>query len=537
MESFLTALFLRLLNMSLVASWVIFGVLLLRLVLKKAPRWLSLGLWLMVAVRLLLPFGVESRFSLIPSPEPLPQSFIHPWEAGPLTPEGVNPVPQVQSGIPAVDNAVNGSLAESLAPTPGASVDPVQVWMTLGSWVWLLGAAVLAGYGLFSYIHLHRRLRTAVRLEGRIYQSEFIPGPFLLGLLRPRIYLPYDLGKDALPYVLSHEKAHLRRLDNWWKALGYGILCLHWFNPLVWLCYSLLSRDIELACDETVIRELPRERRAAYAEALLACSQGKMHLRACPLAFGEGDIKTRLKAVMSYQKPRLYLTLGAVLLCILGAVLLLTNPVQKEEKKPPVLALRESAAYTLEEVRSGDFVLTEDLDLTSGGSLWNAFLMDTQKIPASVLLAQYASPGTGETMGTLFVKELSYDGSYHLRSIEQGQERTETYQYLHIFREPAPTEEYPDREHLLYVLTDRQHTTWEELWRSALSSAADVLIPFRIVCADYVWAAEETPAEPSLETGDGEYQVWALSREESREIYEALSRQYYHELYLPQIGK
>ena len=327
----MTDIFLGFLNRSLAAGILILAVVLVRLVFKKAPRWLLCALWALAAVRLVCPVSIESVLSLIPSAEPVQPEII------------VSAQPAITSGIPAVDAIVNPPLAAAFTPSPAQSANPLQIWTFLAACVWLAGIAALLLYAAVSALRLRLRVRTAVRLEGKVYQSEFVSSPFILGVIRPRIYLPYGLEPDAQAMVLAHERAHLRRGDQLWKPLGYLILTAYWFNPLCWLAYILFCRDIEAACDEKVVRELGEGCKAAYSRALLACSVPRKLITACPLAFGETGVKSRIKSVLNYKKPTFWLVLAAVLASVAVAVCFLTDPKREDPAQNPPAA-EEAAA-------------------------------------------------------------------------------------------------------------------------------------------------------------------------------------------------
>ncbi len=307
----MSAIFLKILNMSAAASWVAAAVLLLRYCLKRAPKWVNVLLWGFVAVRLLLPFSIESMLSLLPRTE-----VIRP---------AVTNVPVQTAAVPAI-----GTTA---AAASDAAASPLSIW-TILAWVWLAGAAVLLLYGAVSSLCLHRRVREAVRLRGNIYQSERIDSPFVLGTISPKIYLPYRMDSCCWQYVIAHEQAHLRRGDHLWKPLGFLLLTIHWFNPLMWLSYVLLCRDIELACDEKVIQDLECGQRADYMQALVSCSVNRRRIAACPLAFGEIGVKERVKSVMNYKKPTLWVTLLAAALCVVLAGCFLTDPADSKTEEP-----------------------------------------------------------------------------------------------------------------------------------------------------------------------------------------------------------
>lgn len=299
----MSAVFLKILNMSISASWIAATVLLLRLCLKRAPKWWNVLLWGLVAVRLMLPFSVESALSLLPRAE-----VVRPAHIVPSVPGGAAPM--------------IGGAAAVASDTAASSL---SVWTILG-WVWLFGVLVLVLYTLVSTLRLRHQVREAVRLQGNIYQSEQVASPFVLGILRPKVYLPYHMDSREAQHVLAHEQAHLRRCDHFWKPLGFLLLTIHWFNPLMWLSYAMLCRDIELACDEKVIRDLRREERADYMQALVACSVNRRRIAACPLAFGETGVKERVKSVMNYKKPALWVMLLALALSVVLAGCFLTDP-------------------------------------------------------------------------------------------------------------------------------------------------------------------------------------------------------------------
>ena len=322
----MTDIFLGFLNRSLAAGILILAVVLVRLVFKKAPRWLLCALWALAAVRLVCPVSIESVLSLIPSAEPVQPEII------------VSAQPAITSGIPAVDAIVNPPLAAAFTPSPAQSANPLQIWTFVAACVWLAGIAALLLYAAVSALRLRLRVRTAVRLEGKVYQSEFVSSPFILGVIRPRIYLPFGLEAGAQAMVLAHERAHLRRGDQLWKPLGYLILAAYWFNPLCWLAYILFCRDIEAACDEKVVRELGEGCKAAYSRALLACSAPKKLITACPLAFGETGVKARIRSVLNYKKPAFWLVLAAVLVSAAVAVCFLTDPKREDPAQNPPAA-------------------------------------------------------------------------------------------------------------------------------------------------------------------------------------------------------
>ena len=311
----MSELFLKIVNMSISASWVVIAVLTLRFCLKKAPKWVNVLLWGIVAVRMVFPFSIESVLSLIPSAETISPTIM------------MEQSPSVQTGVPALNHVINPVISSSFTPAPGASANPLQIWIPVLTGIWLFGIAALFLYSAVSYWRLHRKVCEAVILRGNIYQSEKVCSPFVLGIIRPKIYLPYHMDSREMDHVIAHEQTHIRRKDHWWKPLGFLLLTTHWFNPLMWLSYILLCRDIELACDEKVIRKMSNEQRADYTQALVACSVDRRLITACPLAFGEIGVKERVKSVMNYKKPAFWIVLASVIVCAVIAVCFLTNPI------------------------------------------------------------------------------------------------------------------------------------------------------------------------------------------------------------------
>ena len=333
-------LFLKIINMSISASWLVLAVLILRFVLKKAPKWINVLLWGIVAIRLICPFSFESTLSLIPSAETIPLNI------------GMDTTPTINSGISAINNAVNPIISQSNTPMAGASVNLLQITIGIYEYIWIFGMIALALYTAISYWRLRRKVDTAVRYKDNIFQSENVSFPFVLGIIKPRIYLPFKMNGQYLEHVVAHEQAHIRRKDHWWKPLGFLLLMIHWFNPLMWLAYVLLCRDIELACDEKVIKELGNEQRGDYTQALVACSVNRRMIAACPLAFGEVSVKERVKSVMNYKKPAFWVIIISVIVCVGVAVCFLTNPKQDSYTLRIVVPAgsQEKFVYTDEEV-------------------------------------------------------------------------------------------------------------------------------------------------------------------------------------------
>ena len=330
----MAAVFLKLLNLSISASWLVLAVLVLRLVSKRSPKWVNVLLWGIVALRLVLPFSIESALSLIPSAETVSPAAVQ-----------FAPAPTNTSGVSVIDNAVNPSLSEHFAAVPTASVNPLYVWTEIAGWVWLIGLGAMLLYALVSYLRLRRRVSVSLPIQDHIYLCDAISSPFILGVVKPRIYLPSGLDEVQRQNVLAHEQAHLARRDHWWKPLGFTLLAVYWFNPVLWLAYALLCRDIELACDERVIRTMDESAVKTYSTVLLACSMPRKAVITCPLAFGEVGVKERVKNALHYKKPAFWVVAASVTVCIVVAVCFLTNPPTDTDAAGLVGFHREQVTY------------------------------------------------------------------------------------------------------------------------------------------------------------------------------------------------
>ncbi|MBQ3182501.1 MAG: hypothetical protein IJB57_02420 [Clostridia bacterium] len=308
-------IFLRFLNISITAGWIVLAVVVLRLLLKKAPKWISCLLWAVVGIRLVLPFSIESIFSLIPSTTTVDPDIV--YQAS----------PSVNTGLDAVNSVVNPIITDSFAPNLGDSANPLQIWTFIAAWAWVIGIGIMLIYTIISYILLKTKVGTAVKLDENIYQSERVTSPFILGVIKPRIYLPFKISEGDIAHVIAHERAHLKRGDHLIKPIAFVLLAVYWFNPLMWVAYILLCRDIELACDEKVIRDMEHTQKQEYSKALLDLSVRRISVAACPLAFGEVGVKARIKSVMNYKKPAFWIIIVALIACVVVSVCFLTDPI------------------------------------------------------------------------------------------------------------------------------------------------------------------------------------------------------------------
>jgi beta-lactamase regulating signal transducer with metallopeptidase domain len=313
--------FLQLLNMSIAAGWLILAVMVLRLFMKKAPKWLTCILWGIVAIRLSCPFLLESRLSLIPS-----KQLISPYR------DLYAQRPSITSGIPSINAVVNPVFSDTFSPAAGASANPLHIWLFFAGILWFLGFLIILFCALASFFRIRKNVEEAIPLSAHVWSCDHVNSPFILGVFRPKIYLPSDIKADQFPHVLAHENAHLKRRDHWWKPFGYLLLSVYWFHPLVWAAYILFSRDIELACDEKVIKNMNLNEKKAYSHTLVSLSMHKRLVSVCPLAFGESNIKKRVNSILHYKKPAFWILLSAAAVCIVAAVCFLTNPIEKSEQ-------------------------------------------------------------------------------------------------------------------------------------------------------------------------------------------------------------
>lgn len=436
-------IFFKLVNMSLTASIVTAVVIILRLILKKAPKRISVALWALVALRLILPFSIESTLSLMPSYA--------------VMPEGVVSYERAETNSTSADvitvASPSGNNKEYQTAASNGSL-PIEVV------IWLGGMAVMLAYALTSYLTIRKRVSESVPLKGNIRLCDRISAPFILGIFRPKIYLPTSMDEADTKYVMAHEKAHLRRGDHIWKPFGFLLLTVYWFNPVMWLAYILLCRDIELACDERVIGELGTESKKPYSDALLNCSAPRRSISACPLAFGETGVKQRIKNVLSYKKPAVWIVAAALVLCIAASVCFLTNPtdgaldaetasyVEKQiiAQESPTLYHEANdfpvASYKVLKVKKRgatteiymvalyeNYVYNKGLSVISGGS--GPMVITAQKTDSGYALKEYWTPSMGadysKSIKERFPLTLQYDAvgssKYAAELIEENRQK------------------------------------------------------------------------------------------------------------------
>ncbi len=335
-------IFIKLFNMSITASYLILAVITVRLILKKAPKKYTCILWALVGVRLILPFSIESSLSLIPSVNTVPRDIMY------------SQTPSVNTGIPTVNNTLNTLISGSLSPNPAESVNPMQIISFISTLIWIMVMAAIITYAIISYVRIYKCTIESVEIEKNVYICDRINTPFVFGFIRPRIYLPSSISEYDKEYVIAHEKAHIERLDHIWKILGFALLTVYWFNPLVVYAYALLCRDIEGACDERAIEKLGESAKLHYAEALVNCSIKNHIITASPLAFGEVSVKSRIKSVLNYKKPAFWIVIVSLILIIALALGFMLDPLGKGENRELTLYNRYTKSVLVSHMPNED---------------------------------------------------------------------------------------------------------------------------------------------------------------------------------------
>jgi len=378
--------FANVLNSSIAASWMIFAVIVFRLILSRAPKKIHVVLWGLVALRLIIPFSIESPLSLIPSAETVTKEI--------LSYEGVKLQETAQFNV-----ISNPSFLDGLTVDMSNNVSGIQSNMAAFNAIWFAGILAFFAYAIISEINLRKRVAEATLMKENIYRSEKMDSPFILGVIRPRIYIPYDICDEDIHYVIEHEKTHIIRKDNWWKLIGFICLTIHWFNPLIWIAFIFLSRDIELACDEEVIKNLENEDRACYTKALLDCSVKKSIAVVCSLTFGEIGVKERVKNVLNYRKPSLWIMTAAIAAIIVVAACFLTDPVSNSGV-------------------DADFEQNENMNISEG------WIYTPSKDPLDVVRSALEGQKVKEYTIKLEIKDIDYaDGeTFRMKELYKGSE-------------------------------------------------------------------------------------------------------------------
>lgn len=388
-------LFIRALNISIAASFLVLAIIIYRLFAKKAPRWVAVFLWGLVGLRLLLPFSIESSLSLIPSKNTLPTTITH------------DRYPALDTGFGALDEVINPILSGRVEARPEYSANPMQVWITLLGWIWLAVMLCLLIYMASSFVYLRAKTRVKVEREDKVYLCDCVRTPFILGIIRPRIYLPSDISDRDFPLVVAHERAHIKRLDHLWKPLGFLLLSVYWFNPLLWVAYVLMCRDIEQACDEKVISVLNDSEKAAYSEALLSLGIKSRIISACPLAFGEVSVKSRISAISKYKRPATAVIVVSLVICTAFAACFLTY------KKKDAIAIEQGIWY------AGKIIGTKDKEATCDDMPLLVFTENGDVLVESNDLSTLSYVNMGN-INTAYVSKSQYEALFEGVTFREG---------------------------------------------------------------------------------------------------------------------
>lgn len=335
----MSGIFLKILHMGYAAGWLMTAVILARLLLKKAPKRMICLLWALAALRLLCPFSVKSALSLIPDSETLMETAVHeisfPAETDlqNIYPYVMDNGDHVEIGENVLHNGDHAEIGENvLYNIPEQSEYDVMDTLAAG---WAAGVVLMLAYGIHGYYRIKRRTGASIPVRENIMKCDVVDTPFILGVLRPRIFLPSVMEDSVMEYVVAHERAHIKRRDHWWKPMGFLILCVYWFHPLCWISYILFCRDLELACDESVVKTMNMDNKKAYANALLSYSMNRSRIAAYPLAFGEVGVKERIRSILNYKKPAFWMIAVSAAIGIAVAVCFLTDPERKNEEEQP----------------------------------------------------------------------------------------------------------------------------------------------------------------------------------------------------------
>lgn len=384
--------FIGVLNSALVSGFLILAVILARFLIKKAPKWISCALWGLVAIKLMLPIRVESIFSLVPSSNPIPSDIEY------------SAAPQIDTGIRAINQAVNPVLMDSYAPRLEYSVNPLQVVISVCAKIWIVGMAILFFYLLISYLAMQKKVAASEKIQDNIYVCDRVENSFILGILKPGIYLPSGLSTDAAECILEHEKTHLKRRDYLWKPLGFLILTVYWFDPLCWVAYLLFCKDMELACDERVTRDKDKKWKATYCQALLDCSAQRKMVAACPVAFGEVSVKERIKSILNYKKPAFWMILLAIVIGAITGICFSTSPIS--DHSGTVIELKNPGDESRGAAEDAAVLEKWDDEVTNAAQEW----------------AQAIVQGDGRTIRSMATQEVIQDFENRELFIENGED-------------------------------------------------------------------------------------------------------------------
>lgn len=475
--------FLELFNMSVTASWLVLAVLIFRFVFKKAPKSLRVVVWGLVAFRLVCPFSIESVLSMIPSTETVPQTIM------------TENTFRISSGIEMFDNPINEYLGDHYYEGVTVSTDAGSSFMSIVTMAWIIGMAVMLLYTIISYLRIVKKVKEATPLKENIWICDNISTPFILGVVKPRIFIPSSMTDEDLKFVIAHEQAHIKRGDHLWKPLGFTLLTVYWFNPVLWVAYTLLCRDIELACDEKVIKQMGAEVKKSYSEALINCSVPRRMISACPIAFGETDIKGRIKSVLNYEKPAFWVIVVAIISVIAIVICFMTNPKTSVGPVDTPKEYLENNKYGIKNVITGseyEGVSIEPITISMvGDSRYIELLWENQTDKPAMFgepsfiyrkdgneWVEYKLP-EGHAWNMLGYMLNPKDTTTHKYNYN-GYEEFETGKYR--FETDFSFDEYPRKD----------YKVWIEFELEGINADSDAYIPLELVCDSGVFSFVQT---------------------------------------------
>ena len=421
-------LFIGVLNNAITVSALIIAIIVVRAFGKKMPKWIACMLWMTVAIKLVVPIQFESVLSLIPSGKPIPTNI------------SMETKPQISSGISSVDEIVNPVISQSFTPEKAVSINPMQIFFHTGALAWLVGMAVMLIYAATTYMLIRKKVSASVKIDSRVYECDDISDSFILGTISPKVYIPSSLSDEARVYILKHEFAHLSRYDHLWKPLGFLILSVYWFNPLCWIAYILLCRDIEYACDEKVTKNIEKGEKAEYCRVLLENSMPRNMISACPVAFGGTDVKNRIKNVVNYKKPAFWITLASIMVCAVVGVCFATsrntNTTSEQQTVKLAQAQAENQEQTPKSEKSVWTRLWEGDETAADPKLELKETTDPKIIDFINKLFEAQASGDMETLKGMY-KDLSEYSELRTKAMA---DHIEKYDSIDIYNQPGPHE-------------------------------------------------------------------------------------------------
>ena len=487
--------FLELFNMSITASWLVLAVLIFRFVFKKTPKSLRVVMWGLVAFRLICPFSFESVLSIIPTTETLSPQLVHSNSSVQVSGSkildyvGNNPV-FYELGIK------NGSVVFNEIGAPDCDfINPLLIITYIASIIWIVGMAIMLLYTAISYLRIVKKVREATPLENNIWICDNISTPFILGFVKPRIFIPSSMNDEDLKFVIAHEKAHIKRGDHLWKPLGFLLLTVYWFNPVLWVAYILFCRDIELACDEKVIKQMCVEIKKSYSEALINCSVSRKTISACPLAFSETGVKGRIKSVLNYKKPAFWVIVVAVVSAIAITVCFMTNPEAKDNSVDLLPKEYTKNQYGIKNVTTGseyEEVSIEPITISMvGDTRYINLLWENQ----TDRLAIFGEPSfIYRKDGNEWVEYKLPEGyGWNMLGYMLNPKDTTTHKYNYSFYEEFETGKYRFVTDFSFDENPQEnYKVWIEFELVSINPDSDAYIPLDLVCDSGVFSFVQT---------------------------------------------